>query len=81
METGYPGMKAPRKSRTACPERCGEFLATAKTRYTATRVTETQARLALAAMQSRHNLVAELAAELLVNPVPLYRHVGPRGEH
>ena len=31
-------------------------------------------------MKSRDTSVAELAAELRVKPVTLYRYVGPRGE-
>ena len=81
METDCPGMKAPRKSRTACVERCEEFLAIAKTHYSAISVTPAQARLAQAAMENPDSLVAELATELHVKPVSLYRHVGPRGEH
>ena len=37
-------------------------------------------RLAQAAMKSRDTSVAELAAALAVNPVTLYRFVGPTGE-
>ena len=43
-------------------------------------LTKAQVRLAQAAMQSRDTSVAQLAAELRVKPVTLYRYVGPRGE-
>ena len=43
-------------------------------------LTKAQVRLAQAAMQSRDTSVAELAAELHVKPVTLYRYVGPKGE-
>ena len=43
-------------------------------------LTKAQVRLAQAAMQNRDTSVAELAAELGVKPVTLYRYVGPRGE-
>ena len=43
-------------------------------------LTKAQVRLAQAAMKSRDTSVAELAAELRVKPVTLYRYVGPRGE-
>ena len=43
-------------------------------------LTKAQVRLAQAAMKSRDTSVAELAAELHVKPVTLYRYVGPRGE-
>ena len=43
-------------------------------------LTKAQIRLAQAAMKSRDTSVAELAAELGVKPVTLYRYVGPRGE-
>ena len=43
-------------------------------------LTKAQVRLAQAAMQSRDTSVAELAAELRVKPVTLYRYVGPKGE-
>ena len=43
-------------------------------------LTKAQVRLAQAAMKSRDTSVADLAAELHVKPVTLYRYVGPRGE-
>ena len=43
-------------------------------------LTKAQVRLAQAAMKSRDTSVAQLAAELCVKPVTLYRYVGPRGE-
>ena len=43
-------------------------------------LTKAQVRLAQAAMKNRDTSVAELAAELRVKPVTLYRYVGPRGE-
>ena len=43
-------------------------------------LTKAQVRLAQAAMKSRDTSVAELAAELGIKPVTLYRYVGPRGE-
>ena len=43
-------------------------------------LTKAQVRLAQAAMKSRDTSVAELAAELRVKSVTLYRYVGPRGE-
>ena len=43
-------------------------------------LTKAQVRLAQAAMQSRDTSVAELAQELHVKPVTLYRYVGPKGE-
>ena len=43
-------------------------------------LTKAQVRLAQAAMQSRDISVAELAQELHVKPVTLYRYVGPKGE-
>ena len=43
-------------------------------------LTKAQVRLAQAAMKSRDTSVAELAQELHVKPVTLYRHVGPKGE-
>ena len=43
-------------------------------------LTKAQVRLAQAAMKSRETSVADLAAELRVKPVTLYRYVGPRGE-
>ena len=43
-------------------------------------LTKAQVRLAQAAMQSRDTSVAELAHELHVKPVTLYRYVGPKGE-
>ena len=43
-------------------------------------LTKAQVRLAQAAMQSRDTSVAELAAELRVKPVTLYRYVGPKDE-
>ena len=43
-------------------------------------LTKAQVRLAQAAMKSRDTSVAELAAELRVKPVTLYRYVGPNGE-
>ena len=43
-------------------------------------LTKAQVRLAQAAMKSRDTSVAQLAAELRVKPVTLYRYVGPRGE-
>ena len=43
-------------------------------------LTKAQVRLAQATMKSRDTSVADLAAELRVKPVTLYRYVGPRGE-
>lgn len=43
-------------------------------------LTKAQVRLAQAAMKSRDTSVAELAAELQVKPVTLYRYVGPKGD-
>ena len=43
-------------------------------------LSKAQVRLAQAAMKSRDTSVAELAAELGVKPVTLYRYVGPTGE-
>ena len=43
-------------------------------------LTKAQVRLAQAAMKSRDTSVAELAAELSIKPVTLYRYVGPNGE-
>jgi len=43
-------------------------------------LTKAQVRLAQAAMANRDTSVAELAAELGVKPVTLYRYVGPKGE-
>ena len=43
-------------------------------------LTKAQVRLAQAAIQSRDTSVAELAHELHVKPVTLYRYVGPTGE-
>ena len=43
-------------------------------------LTKAQVRLAQAAMKNRDTSVADLAAELRVKPVTLYRYVGPRGE-
>ena len=43
-------------------------------------LTKAQVRLAQTAMKSRDTSVAELAAELRVKPVTLYRYVGPKGE-
>ena len=43
-------------------------------------LTKAQVRLAQAAMKSRDTSVADLAAELRVKPVTLYRYVGPKGE-
>ena len=43
-------------------------------------LTKAQVRLAQAAMKSRDTSVAELAQELHVKPVTLYRHVGLKGE-
>ena len=43
-------------------------------------LTKAQVRLAQAAMKNRDTSVAELAAELSIKPVTLYRYVGPRGE-
>ena len=43
-------------------------------------LTKAQVRLAQAAMASRDTSVAELAAELGIRPVTLYRYVGPDGE-
>ena len=43
-------------------------------------LTKAQVRLAQAAMKSRDTSVAELAEELHVQPVTLYRYVGPKGE-
>ena len=43
-------------------------------------LSKAQVRLAQAAMQSRDTSVAELAKELHIKPVTLYRYVGPNGE-
>ncbi len=43
-------------------------------------LTKAQVRLAQAAMANRDTSVANLAAELGVKPVTLYRYVGPKGE-
>ena len=43
-------------------------------------LSKAQVRLAQAAMQSRDTSVAELAKELRIRPVTLYRYVGPNGE-
>ena len=43
-------------------------------------LTKAQVRLAQAAMANRDTSVGELAAELGVKPVTLYRYVGPKGE-
>ena len=43
-------------------------------------LTKAQVRLAQAAMAKRDTSVTELAAELGIKPVTLYRYVGPRGE-
>ena len=43
-------------------------------------LSKAQVRLAQAAMKSRDTSVAELAAELSIKPVTLYRYVGPNGE-
>ena len=43
-------------------------------------LSKAQVRLAQAAMKNRDTSVAELAAELHVKPVTLYRYVGPKGE-
>ena len=43
-------------------------------------LTKAQVRLAMAAMKSRDTSVGNLAAELGVKPVTLYRYVGPNGE-
>ena len=43
-------------------------------------LSKAQIRVAQAAMKSRDTSVSELAAELGVNPVTLYRYVGPTGE-
>jgi DNA invertase Pin-like site-specific DNA recombinase len=43
-------------------------------------LSKAQVRLAQAAMKSRDTSVAELAQELRVKPVTLYRYVGPNGE-
>ena len=43
-------------------------------------LSKAQVRLAQAAMQSRDTSVAELAKELRIKPVILYRYVGPNGE-
>ena len=43
-------------------------------------LTKAQVRLAQAAMKSRDTSAAELAAELQVKPVTLYRYVGPKGD-
>ena len=43
-------------------------------------LSKAQVRLAQAAMQSRDTSVAELANELRIKPVTLYRYVGPNGE-
>jgi len=43
-------------------------------------LTKAQVRLAQAAMSSRDTSVSDLAAELGIKPVTLYRYVGPHGE-
>ena len=43
-------------------------------------LTKAQVRLAMAAMKSRDASVTDLAAELGIKPVTLYRYVGPSGE-
>ena len=43
-------------------------------------LTKAQVRLVQAAMKSRDTSVAELAHELRIKPVTLYRYVGPKGE-
>ena len=43
-------------------------------------LTKAQVRLAVAAMKSRDTSVTGLATELGINPVTLYRYVGPSGE-
>ena len=43
-------------------------------------LTRAQVRLAMAAMMSRDTPVTDLAAELGIKPVTLYRYVGPSGE-
>lgn len=43
-------------------------------------LTKAQVRLAQAAMAKRDTSVTDLAAELGIKPVTLYRYVGPRGE-
>ena len=43
-------------------------------------LSKAQVRLAQAAMQNRDTSVAELAKELRIKPVTLYRYVGPNGE-
>ena len=43
-------------------------------------LSKAQVRLAQAAMKSRDTSVSELAAELGIKPVTLYRYVGPSGE-
>ena len=43
-------------------------------------LTKAQVRLAQAAMKNRDTSVTELAAELGIKPVTLYRYIGPRGE-
>ncbi len=43
-------------------------------------LTKTQVRLAVAAMKSRDASVTDLATELGIKPVTLYRYVGPSGE-
>ena len=43
-------------------------------------LTKAQVRLAMAAMKSRDASVTDLAAELGIKPVTLYRYVGPNGE-
>ena len=43
-------------------------------------LSKAQVRLAQAAMKSRDTSVSELAAELGIKPVTLYRYVGPKGE-
>ena len=43
-------------------------------------LTKAQVRLAQAAMSNRDTSVSQLAAELGVKPVTIYRYVGPNGE-
>ena len=43
-------------------------------------LTKAQVRLAQAAMANRDTSVSDLAAELGIRPVTLYRYVGPNGE-
>lgn len=61
-------------------ERTMAGLAAARARGRKFALTRAQVRLAQAAMANRDTSVGELAAELGIKPVTLYRYVGPNGE-